>query len=158
MELIAALLHNPRILFLDEPTMGLDAAAQRQIRGFLREVNTDKKTTILLTSHYMEDVRSLCPRSVVINGGKKIYDGDTESLFNAFQTHKKINLSFDEATDFPAPATAEIIEQNPYRVSFMLPKALCSKTLAEIMGRYNPTDISVEEDDIGMVVERIYGG
>jgi ABC-2 type transport system ATP-binding protein len=83
MELITALLHNPRLLFLDEPTIGLDAVAQRQIRSFLREVNREKGTTIILTSHYMEDVLRLCPRTVVVNGGRKIYDGGTAELFAA---------------------------------------------------------------------------
>ncbi|WP_343064228.1 ABC transporter ATP-binding protein [Alkalicella caledoniensis] len=71
MELIAALLHNPKILFLDEPTIGLDAMAQKQIRGFLKQVNMGKKTTIILTSHYMEDIKSLCKRCVVVNGGQR---------------------------------------------------------------------------------------
>ncbi|MDR2784611.1 MAG: ATP-binding cassette domain-containing protein [Treponema sp.] len=82
MELIAALLHNPRLLFLDEPTIGLDAVAQRQIRSFLLDVNREKGTTIILTSHYMEDVLRLCPRTVVVNGGRKIYDGGTAELFS----------------------------------------------------------------------------
>jgi ABC-2 type transport system ATP-binding protein len=85
MELIAALLHGPRVLFLDEPTIGLDAVAQRQVRLFLREVNERQGTTILLTSHYMEDVRSLCRRSVVVGEGKKLYDGETDALFRSFQ-------------------------------------------------------------------------
>lgn len=81
MELIVALLHEPEILFLDEPTIGLDVVASKQIRMFLKEINEEKKTTILLTSHYMEDIRTLCKRSVVINHGVKIYDGETEELF-----------------------------------------------------------------------------
>ena len=81
MELLAALLHNPKILFLDEPTIGLDAVAGMQIRKYLKEVNRERKTTILLTSHYMEDIKSLCGRSVVINHGTKVYDGGTEQLF-----------------------------------------------------------------------------
>ena len=80
MELIAALLHNPKILFLDEPTIGLDIVASKQIRRFLKEINEEKKTTIILTSHYMEDIRELCKRSVVIKQGVKIYDGATEEL------------------------------------------------------------------------------
>ncbi|MDR2515610.1 MAG: ATP-binding cassette domain-containing protein [Christensenellaceae bacterium] len=85
MELVAALLHDPKLLFLDEPTIGLDAVAQRQMRLFLREVNEQKGTTILLTSHYMEDVLSLCKRSVVVGEGKKLYDGGTDALFRRFQ-------------------------------------------------------------------------
>ena len=81
MELVVALLHNPKILFLDEPTIGLDAIASRQIRKFLAEVNKERGTSIILTSHYMEDIKTLCGRSVVINHGKKIFDGDTAALF-----------------------------------------------------------------------------
>ena len=81
MELIVALLHNPKILFLDEPTIGLDIVASKQIRRFLKEINEEKKTTIILTSHYMEDIRELCKRSVVIKHGVKMYDGATEELF-----------------------------------------------------------------------------
>ena len=84
MELMVALLHNPRILFLDEPTIGLDAIASKQIRGFLKEINREKGTTILLTSHYMEDIKALCDRTVVINYGTKIYDGGTKEMFEYY--------------------------------------------------------------------------
>ena len=156
MELIIALLHNPGVLFLDEPTIGLDAVAQRQMRSFLHEVNTQKNTTIILTSHYMEDVRSLCPRSVVISNGKKCYDGETEKLFAAYQTHKRITITFDSETNFTAPKYAEVIEQTPYRAIFMVPKLQSSTAISEITRQYTLTDITAEEDDIGVVVERIY--
>lgn len=81
MELIKALLHNPEILFLDEPTIGLDVIASEQIRTFLKQINKERRTTILLTSHYMEDIKMLCQRTVVINQGKKIFDGSTEQFF-----------------------------------------------------------------------------
>lgn len=84
MELITALLHNPRILFLDEPTIGLDALASQQIRSFLKKVNREQGTSIILTSHYMEDIRTLCGRSVVLNHGEKVYDGSTEALFETY--------------------------------------------------------------------------
>ena len=84
MELMVALLHNPRILFLDEPTIGLDAIASKQIRGFLKEINRDKGTTIILTSHYMEDIKALCDRTIVINHGTKIYDGGTKEMFEYY--------------------------------------------------------------------------
>lgn len=88
MELIVALLHNPKLLFLDEPTIGLDAVASKQIRRFLKEINEEKGTTIILTSHYMEDIRALCKRTVVINRGMKIYDGDTDELFERYQVER----------------------------------------------------------------------
>lgn len=85
MELMVALLHGPRVLFLDEPTIGLDAIASRQIRSFLQEINRKKHTTILLTSHYVEDIRMLCDRAVVVSHGRKFYDGSTAELFERYR-------------------------------------------------------------------------
>ena len=162
MELIVALLHNPGILFLDEPTIGLDAASQRQMRLFLKEVNREKGTTILLTSHYMEDVRSLCARSIVIGTGRKIYDGETETLFNTYQTRKKITLTFDTETDFAIHrqglVDCDLIERSPFKVVLMVPKDGHAQLIARLTQDYSPIDISVEEEDIGTVVERIYAG
>ncbi len=156
MELVTALLHDPKVLFLDEPTIGLDAPAQRQIRAFLREVNDRNGTTILLTSHYMEDVRSLCPRSVVVNGGQKLYDGGTDELFGAYQTHKKITALFENETVFIAPEMCEVLEQSPLKAVFMVPKEQSGRVLEQLMRDYQLQDISVEEEDIGIVVEKIY--
>lgn len=103
MELIAALLHNPKILFLDEPTIGLDAIASKQIRTFLKDVNESRGTTILLTSHYMEDIKVLCKRSVVINHGRKIYDGDTDLLFEQYQKCKRLTIYFSDNIEVEVP-------------------------------------------------------
>ncbi|MGF7144195.1 ABC-2 type transport system ATP-binding protein [Anaerotaenia torta] len=158
MELIVALLHNPRVLFLDEPTIGLDAVAQRQMRFFLREVNKEKGTTILLTSHYMEDVRSLCSRSIVVNDGQKLYDGDTAKLFEAYQTHKKVTVIFENETVFYPTAGVEVVEQDPHKIVLLVPRELNGSLLSGMMHDNPPKDISVEEEDIGSVVERIYAG
>jgi ABC-2 type transport system ATP-binding protein len=90
MELIAALLHRPRVLFLDEPTIGLDVVSQRAVRAFLRDYNRRFKVTILLTSHYMADIQELCERVVVIHKGKKIYDGALDRLESSSGSRKKI--------------------------------------------------------------------
>ena len=156
MELITSLLHNPKVLFLDEPTIGLDAPAQRQIREFLREVNQRDGTTILLTSHYMEDIRNLCPRSVVIGEGRKAYDGRTDELFASFQTHKKITVEFDDEADFAMPEECIPVETSAHKVVFMAPKEKNGRILEQVMGEYHVTDISIEEEDIGAVVEKIY--
>ncbi len=156
MELVAALIHNPKILFLDEPTIGLDAVAQKQIRGFLKEVNRNKGTTILLTSHYMDDIKSLCERCVVINSGRKIYDGDLNTLFNRYQTHKTITVSFDEATSYCPDFDIQIIEQNPFKLSFMANRKDVRNIIGTLMNDCEVNDISIEEEDIGNVVERIY--
>lgn len=99
MELIVALLHNPRVLFLDEPTIGLDAVASKQIRNFLKEVNEEQKTTIILTSHYLEDIKVLCKRTVVINHGVKLYDGATDELFEGESTDAVIERIYAERGD-----------------------------------------------------------
>jgi ABC-2 type transport system ATP-binding protein len=156
MELIVALLHNPKVLFLDEPTIGLDAVAQKQIRSFLKDINENKGTTIILTSHYMEDIKSLCKRCVVVNSGEKIYDGSTYSLFEKYRTHKKISLSFTEETEFVLPDRCMLVEQNSLKVIFMVPIENSQDVVNSAMKKYILSDISIEEDEIGNVVERIY--
>lgn len=96
MELILALLHNPKILFLDEPTIGLDVIAQKQIRQFLKEINKEKGITIILTSHYMEDIKYLCDRAVVVRKGNKIYDGNLDSIIESYQEHRIITVYFKD--------------------------------------------------------------
>lgn len=157
MELMVALLHNPRILFLDEPTIGLDAIASKQIRTFLKEVNTQRGTTILLTSHYMEDIKTLCDRTVVINHGSKVYDGKTKDLFEKYQHKKRIWVSFHEKVQvieeihFPV----RVVEDMPYKKLYEIPKDH-TKDFLSILMKYDPIDISIEEEDLAMVVERIY--
>jgi len=156
MELIAALIHSPKILFLDEPTIGLDAVAQKQIRSFLKEVNSDKGTTILLTSHYMDDIKSLCKRCVVVNNGTKIYDGGLALLFDKYQTQKQITVSFEKETAYIPPFAVQIIESNPFKLSFMAPRGDVRDILGSILSQCEINDISILEEDIGNIVERIY--
>jgi len=101
MELIAALLHRPRVLFLDEPTIGLDVISQRAVRQFLRDYNRRHRVTILLTSHYMADIKELCDRVIVIHKGTKIYDGALDRLENAGGARKKIITFLPGGTEFP---------------------------------------------------------
>lgn len=156
LELIVALLHNPKILFLDEPTIGLDAVAQKQIRRFLKEVNETRGTTILLTSHYMEDIKSLCRRCIVINGGMKLYDGDTDTLFLNYQTHKKITLSLEQEKVHLPEYAYTVLEESPYRLSLLIKKEQSQELLKDILSQFSLIDITIEEEDIGTVVERIY--
>lgn len=176
MELMVALLHQPRILFLDEPSIGLDAIASGQIRRFLKQVNRERGTSIILTSHYMEDISTLCDRSVVIHHGCKVYDGRTDELFARYQKNKKITATFSQelppAQNLAAegaaslqgqaggqsprrPSRWEVLERTPHKLTILVPKEEASAALAAIMP-WGPTDISVEEDEIGTVVERIY--
>lgn len=157
MELIVALLHNPRILFLDEPTIGLDAIASKQIRSFLKEINEQKGTTIILTSHYIEDIKTLCRRTVVINHGTKIYDGATDELFDRYQRNKRIIVTYDNPTEYALQETGHvgIVLNEPYKKVYETPKENAKRLFLELM-EHEPQDIVVEEEEIGVVVERIY--
>lgn len=157
MELIVALLHNPRILFLDEPTIGLDAIASKQIRSFLKEINEQKGTTIILTSHYIEDIKALCRRTVVINHGTKIYDGATDELFDQYQRNKRIIVTYGKPTDYILQGTGhvDIVLNEPYKKVYETPKENAKCLFSELM-EHEPKDIVVEEEEIGVVVERIY--
>jgi len=104
----------------------------------------------------MEDIKSLCKRCVVVNGGSKIYDGDLNTLFEYYQTHKVIRVSFDEPVSYIPSFQVDILEQNPYSLSFMVEKKYVKPILADIMSKGEISDISIEEEDIGNVVERIY--
>ncbi len=156
LELMVALLHNPRILFLDEPTIGLDAIASRQIRKFLKEINEGRGTTILLTSHYMEDIKTLCSRCVVINHGSKLYDGDTARLFERYQRSKKLTVSFSHPIESGWHGQQGVLlEESPFKKVLLLPKEEVGNALTAFM-KLEPSDITVEEEEIGAVVERIY--
>lgn len=112
MELMVALLHGPRVLFLDEPTIGLDAVASRQIRNFLQEINRKKHTTILLTSHYVEDIRMLCDRAVVVSHGRKFYDGSTAELFEQYRLQEDEDMGAVMERIYQDGDTAWKTEQN----------------------------------------------
>lgn len=157
MELMVALLHNPEILFLDEPTIGLDAVASKQIRRFLKEINEQRGTTILLTSHYMEDIKMLCSRTVVINRGRKLYDGDTEALFENYQRNRRITVTFSEAVSvcLPSMESIRVVEDSPYKKMYEVQKEQAKRLLLALMP-YEPTDVETEEEELGTVVERIY--
>ncbi|HEX3048737.1 MAG TPA: ATP-binding cassette domain-containing protein [Bacillota bacterium] len=156
MELVLALLHRPQVLFLDEPTIGLDAVAQKQIRQFLKEVNETKGVTIILTSHYMEDIKYLCKRTVVVRNGAKIYDGALNSLLNKYQLHRTITISFETATDLQLGTPVEWLEKGPYKTAFKIRKEQAKSVLQEVMANFEIDDISIEDEEIGSVVERIY--
>ncbi len=156
MELIAALLHNPKILFLDEPTIGLDAVASKQIRTFLKEVNESRGTTILLTSHYMEDIKILCKRSIVVNHGRKIYDGHTDILFEQYQKSKRMTIYFTHSVEPEVPEYCRILEKTGDKLVLEIPKQNTERVLESYVGHYSIRDIGIEEEEIGSVVERIY--
>ncbi len=156
MELIAALLHSPDILFLDEPTIGLDVVAQTSIRQCLREYNERNNVTVLLTSHYMQDIESLCSRVMVINHGRMIHDGPLTDIVDRFAAHKILKLRFangDVPTDFDG---AEVLRVDPPTVTLRLPRESIARQSTELLARYDINDISIENPPIEESIARIF--
>ncbi len=123
MELIAALLHRPKVLFLDEPTIGLDVVSQKTVREFLKEHNARSRTTIMLTSHYMQDIEALCERVILIDHGKVMFDGPLEQIVERFAGNKIVEAKFDAPTAADFSHLGQVLEQKPDSVRVEVPRA-----------------------------------
>lgn len=158
MELIASLLHDPQILFLDEPTIGLDAIAQRQIRELIRQVNREKGVAVLLTSHYMEDIRSLCERVMVIRKGEKIYDGSLDALLDRYKETMTVTLRFTAGTTcaWTPPPDVETRERSEFELAARMPRGRVKGFLNEALAACEVADVRIAEEDMGDLVEKVY--
>jgi len=160
MELIAALLHGPRVLFLDEPTIGLDLVSQRRIREFIAEYNRKKKTTIVLTSHYMADIEDLCDRVIVINSGSVIYDGELSRVNALFSDRKIVTLRFDRQVDdgdIGVPAR-DIRRSGENAVELSVERKGVRQFLSSAFARLPVADFTIEDIPIEEGIERLYAG
>ncbi len=163
MELIAALLHSPEVLFLDEPTIGLDVVAQHNIQKFLRYYQEQRRITILLTSHYMKDVAALCKRVVVITDGQIKYDGSLSGIIDSFSGFKVLRLQLaEEQSADGLERYAEIQQMDWPKVTLRCPRADVPKMLEHILNNYQVEDIGVEdpplEDVIASLFEQVSNG
>jgi ABC-2 type transport system ATP-binding protein len=162
MELIAALLHSPEVLFLDEPTIGLDVVAQHNIQQFLKLYQQRRQTTILLTSHYMKDVAALCRRVVIIADGLIHYDGSLAGIVDRFGTHKIITLQFPEEFDWGSPPGeslarfGKLLEVQPPRAKLRIERVDVTGALAEILSRNAIEDVVVEDPPLEEVIADIF--
>jgi ABC-2 type transport system ATP-binding protein len=157
MELIAALLHSPDVLFLDEPTIGLDVIAQRNIQQFLKHYQQERQITILLTSHYMKDVSALCQRVVVIARGILQYDGSLSGIIDSFSGSKVIQLQLGiEQSASGLERFGEILKTDMPRVSIRVPRANVSRVLAEILNTYTVDDVAVEDPPLEEVIASLF--
>jgi len=157
MELIAALLHTPDVLFLDEPTIGLDVIAQRNIQQFLKHYQEERQITILLTSHYMKDVSALCQRVVVIAQGIIQYDGSLSGIIDSFSGSKVIQLQLGiEQAASGLERFGEILKTDMPRVSIRVPRANVSRVLAEILNTYTVDDVAVEDPPLEEVIASLF--
>ncbi len=160
MELIAALLHSPEVLFLDEPTIGLDVVAQRNIQLFLKHYQEVRRTTILLTSHYMKDVAALCRRVVIINHGDIVFDGSLEQIIDTISSYKVITI--DLAADAPAGAVdtlrrhGEVMEVELPKVKLRVPRPQTARVLSEVLAGLPVEDVSVEDPPLEEVIAEMF--
>ena len=157
LELVAALLHEPEVLFLDEPTIGLDVVAQHTIHQFLRHVQKERRTTVVLTTHYMKDVAALCERVVVITRGSILYDGSLQRIVDRFTTHKIVTLDFDEAPDrdrverFGFPC-----EVRGPRVVLRIDRGRIADALPTLLRSEGVQDVSVEDVPLEEIVAELF--
>ena len=156
-ELVAALLHNPKVLFLDEPTIGLDVISQVNIREFLKKYNKETKTTIILTSHYMEDIEALCKRVIVINHGVVAYDGSIENMMQDYIQNKILKISFSEPqTKKDFQKYGHITEWGKINMTIDVPKEKIRPIAAEILTKYPVSDIMIDEVQVEEVIRKIF--
>jgi ABC-2 type transport system ATP-binding protein len=157
LELVAALLHEPEVLFLDEPTIGLDVVAQHTIHEFLRHVQAERRVTVMLTTHYMKDVAALCERVVVITHGSILYDGSLQEIVDRFTTHKIVTLDLDGA---PARERIERLgfdcEIRGPQVVLRIDRGRIADVLPEILRGAGVRDISVEDVPLEEIVADLF--
>jgi ABC-2 type transport system ATP-binding protein len=156
MELIASLIHQPKILFLDEPTIGLDIFAQTIIRNFIKEYQQRYKATIILTSHYMQDVQKLAQRVIVINQGKIIYDGKLKDLLSHYSNTKLVQITLDQQM-----GKSSLLEKIEHEYIFPVLKLKIQKDhldtiLPKILHSVSFTDLTVEDEPIEEVIKRVF--
>jgi ABC-2 type transport system ATP-binding protein len=154
-EIVGALLHRPQILFLDEPTIGLDVTMQKRIRSFIAEYNQRYGATVLLTSHYMADVQALCRRVVVIHHGKILYDGELAQLGARFDATKTIGVTLVDG-EGDLSAYGEVISVEDGRVTLRVSRAAAPEVAARLLRDLAVADLTIEDPPIEDVIERVF--
>jgi ABC-2 type transport system ATP-binding protein len=156
-ELLAALLHRPQVLFLDEPTLGLDVNAQVGVRDFLREYNQIYQATVLLTSHYMADITALCQRVLLIHQGKLMYDGSLDGLLEKFAPYREIDVELSQplpAEKLTAYGDIQLLEGR--NVRFIVQREALTRTVSQILADLEIIDLTVTEPPVEEVIGRVF--
>lgn len=154
-EIAGALLHRPRVLFLDEPTIGLDVTAQKRIREFIAEYNRRHEAAVLLTSHYMADVEALCKRVIVIHHGKLLFDGDLSDLVAKFAPTKTISIHLDDDRA-DLSAYGEVISREEGQITLRVPRAETTRVTTRLLADMPVTDFTVQDPPIEDVIETVF--
>jgi ABC-2 type transport system ATP-binding protein len=154
-EVAAALLHRPQVVFLDEPTIGLDVTMQRRLRAFIAEYNRRYGATVLLTSHYMADVEALCRRVIVIHRGRLLFDGDLSALVQRFTAHKTIVVQLEDCLN-DLNSYGEVVSCDEGHVTLRVPKADTARVTERLLADLPVIDLTVEDPPIEEVIERVF--
>ncbi len=156
MELTSALLHSPRVLFLDEPTIGLDVTSQKKVREFLKRHSRESGVTTLLTSHYMGDIEELCQRVIIIDHGRLFFDGPLASIVDRFSAHKLLRLTFSKETAGRFEELGEIIEQGPLGVRLRVPRVKIAEVCRDALASWSVADLSVEDISVEEIIRELF--
>ncbi|MHB1843725.1 MAG: AAA family ATPase [Deltaproteobacteria bacterium] len=156
-ELCAALLHRPQLLFLDEPTIGLDVSMQAALRGFVRAYNERFGATVILTSHYMDDVLALCPRVIVIDRGTLRYDGDLETLVRTLRPEKLVTVRLREAVPKDALLRfGKLRSAEGDRAVFLLPQDRLREAISDLVAALPFSDLTIEDPPLEEVMRELF--
>ncbi|NUT54453.1 MAG: ATP-binding cassette domain-containing protein [Thermoleophilia bacterium] len=154
-EIVGSLLHRPQVLFLDEPTIGLDVTMQKRIREFIAEYNRRYDATVLLTSHYMADVEALCKRVIVIHHGTILFDGPLARIGDQFEAFKTLTVEMDEESA-DLSGYGDVLESENGRVKLRVPKAETARLTAQLLAERTVADLSIEDPPIDDVIELVF--
>ncbi|HVD51241.1 MAG TPA: ATP-binding cassette domain-containing protein [Candidatus Udaeobacter sp.] len=154
-EVVGSLLHRPQVLFLDEPTIGLDVTMQKRIRGFIAEYNRRYGATVLLTSHYMADVVALCRRVIVIHHGRIMFDGNLSGLSDRFAAYKTIEVALADGSS-ELGRYGDVLERDGDRVKLRVPKAETPRIAALLLSEQQVVDLTIEDPPIEDVIELVF--
>lgn len=158
-ELIAALIHNPKILFLDEPTIGLDVVMQQKLRDFIKEYNKRHDATILLTSHYMKDVEQLCKRIIIIDHGKILYDGALSDIVKKYVKNKTLSVVFEKpVSKEKLSRLGEVLEFEETSATISVPREKTSHIAAKLLEKFPVDDLNIEEANIEEIIRDVFSG
>ncbi|WP_313802907.1 ATP-binding cassette domain-containing protein [Cytobacillus sp.] len=157
-DIAASLLHDPPILFLDEPTIGLDVVAKEKMRTFIKEINQERKITVILTTHDMEDIERLCERMILIDHGMKVYDGEIAMIKERFGKTRTLVVDLEESTRSLQLLGGEVWKEegNRYWIKFNRDEVSASQLIAQITKTHSVKDLTVEEPAIESIISRIY--
>lgn len=155
-EIAGSLLHQPKVLYLDEPTIGLDVSMQRKIREFVAEYNARTGAAVMLTSHYMADIEALCQRVIVIHQGTLLYDGDLPGLVSRFSPHKTIAVEFGEPVTMRSDKYGEIINATDSRWEVRVPKSQTAAAASALLVDLPISDLTISEPPIEEVIEQVF--